>query len=446
MNSAIKILAVFIMMQNIVSAQQSHNIKVLAHFNHNTFHSSCWGYEAGGREYAIYGWYEGTSFVDITDENNIREVVFLPGRYSGWREMKVYKNYLYIVSEADSSGIQIVDLTRLPNTVDFVNTYLFDGFRRAHTISQNGKYLYINGGNYREGGIVVLDVGADPERPLKLGEWEGDYVHDCRVVNDTIWACNPLSGNVSVIDAADKNNLFTITSWVNGQYPVPHNCALTDDHNYLYVCDENFNNPGRLKIWNISDKKDIIYANEWKVNGTTESVHNIEIFGNYAFLSYYGEGAIVLDITDPVNPVEIASIKTTACWQVYYFRSGKIIASDIYDGLYVLKTLDPISVNNNRTIAEGFSLLQNYPNPFNPVTKIKYSISLSRGMTEGPGVLTQLTIYDALGKEVAVIFNQHLQPGTYEADWDASSFPSGVYYYRIVSGSYAETKKMVLLK
>ncbi len=444
MRSLLKILIVFFLWQSFAAAQQSNNIRVLARFNHNTFHSSCWGYEAGGREYAIYGWYEGTSFVDITDENNIREVVFLPGSYSGWREMKVYKNYLYIVSEADSSGIQIVDLTRLPNTVDLVNTYFFDSFRRAHTISQNGRYFYINGGNYREGGIVVLDAGDNPEEPVKLGEWESDYVHDCRVVNDTIWACNPLSGKVSIIDAVDKNNLFTVTSWVNGQYPVPHNCALTDDHKYLFVCDENFNNPGKLKIWNIIDKNDIIYANEWKVNGTAESVHNVEIFGNYAFLSYYGEGAIVLDITNPVDPIEIASIKTTACWQVYCFSSGKIIASDIYDGLYVLKTLYPVSVNNNSTSVQVFSLSQNYPNPFNPVTKIMFSIPLNE--TTRRVVSTKLIVYDVLGEEVTVLINQQMQPGSYEADWDASAYPSGVYYYRLVSGSYTKTKKMVLLK
>lgn len=413
----------FFILTALLYTQQNHNIKVLAHFSHNTFHSSCWGYEAGEREYAIYGWYAGTSIVDITDENNIREVVFLPGRYSGWREMKVYKNYLYIVSEADSSGIQIVDLSRLPNTVDPVNTYFFDGFRRAHTISQNGRYLYINGGNYREGGIVVLDAGANPESPVKLGEWESDYVHDCRIVNDTIWACNPLTGKVSIIDAVDKNNLFTITSWVNGQYPVPHNCALTDNHKYLFVCDENFNNPGKLKIWNITDKNDIVYASEWNINGTSESVHNVEIFGKYAFLSYYGEGAIVLDITDPVNPVEIASLKTTACWQVYYFRSGKIIASDIYDGLYVLKTRDPISVQNNKIFAETFALSQNYPNPFNPVTKIKFNIPQNE--TTSRVVSTRLMVYDLLGREVAVLINQQLQPSTYEADWDASAYPSG---------------------
>ena len=439
--------AFLLLFVNFTIAQQSNNIEIRAHYNYNTYHSSCWGYEAGGREYAIFGWYRGTTIFDITDEENISEVAFLPGRQSGWREMKIYNNYLYIVSEADSSGLQIVDLKNLPNRIDSIETYYFNGFKRAHTISQSGRYLYINGGNYREGGIVVLDAGQNPHKPVKLGEWQFDYVHDCRIVNDTIWACNPLSGKISVIDAKNKNDLRTITTWINGPNPVPHNCAATADGKYLYVCDENFTYPGKLKIWNISDKDDIIFVNEWTVSGTKESVHNVEIFGNYAFLSYYGEGAIVLDITDPVNPVEIASLKTTACWQVYYFRSGKIIASDIYDGLYVLKTIDPISVRGNSEITGEFSLSQNYPNPFNPTTKIKFAVSGSSAAQ------TFLSVYDVLGKEVAVLVNQQLQPGTYEADWDASAYPSGVYYYKLQvapsTGSvrgFTDTKKMVLIK
>ncbi|MBE2226385.1 MAG: choice-of-anchor B family protein [Ignavibacteria bacterium] len=430
----------FVLLSTAAVISQQNNIVVLAHYNYNTYHSSCWGYESAGREYAVFGWLRGTTIFDITDEDNIREVAFLPGKQSGWREMKIYNNYLYVVSEADSSGIQIVNLKNLPDRIDTVRTYFFEGYKRAHTISQNGRYLYINGGNYREGGIVVLDAGVNPEKPVKLGEWQTDYVHDCRVVNDTIWACNPLTGRVTAIDSKDKSNLKTITSWVNGANPVPHNCAVTADGKYLYVCDENFSYPGKLKIWNISDKNDIIFENEWSVNGSNESVHNIDIFGNYAFLSYYGEGAKVLDITDPVNPVEIASIKTTACWQMYYFSSGKIIASDIYDGIYVLRTLEPISVRGSSEKAGSYSLHQNFPNPFNPVTKIKFGISGTSAEQ------TLLTVFDIIGRRVAVLVNGKLQPGTYEADWDASAYPSGVYYYKLESGSFSETKKMVLIK
>ncbi len=91
-------------------------------------------------------------------------------------------------------------------------------------------------------------------------------------------------------------------------------------------------------------------------------------------------------------------------------------------------------------IPENFSLSQNYPNPFNPTTKIKFDIG-GTASTE-----TILSVYDVLGHEVAVLVDQQLQPGTYEADWDASAYPSGVYYYKLESGSFTETKKMVLIK
>ena len=78
--------------------------------------------------------------------------------------------------------------------------------------------------------------------------------------------------------------------------------------------------------------------------------------------------------------------------------------------------IKPISTN----IPEHYFLYQNYPNPFNPVTKIKFEIPLSRGVSEGRGVLVRLIIYDILGREIAVLVNEKLNAGTYETEWDAS--------------------------
>ncbi len=121
----------------------------------------------------------------------------------------------------------------------------------------------------------------------------------------------------------------------------------------------------------------------------------------------------------------------------------------VINGVLYGDTSTIVGINQVSTeVPNEFSLSQNYPNPFNPVTKIKFQIPLLRGVDaeDGRGVLTQLTIYDALGKEIAILVNQQLQPGSYEADWDASAYPSGVYYYKLESGSYSETKKMVLIK
>lgn len=89
-------------------------------------------------------------------------------------------------------------------------------------------------------------------------------------------------------------------------------------------------------------------------------------------------------------------------------------------------------------IPKQYSLSQNYPNPFNPVTNINFEIKEKADV--------KLTVFNALGEEVTTLVNQNLSPGTYKADWEASKYPSGVYFYRISAGAFSETKKMILIK
>jgi len=86
----------------------------------------------------------------------------------------------------------------------------------------------------------------------------------------------------------------------------------------------------------------------------------------------------------------------------------------------------------------SFVLYQNYPNPFNPSTKIGFNIP-----TAG---FTTLTVYDVLGREVATLVNEEVKPGSYHVEWNASSFASGVYLYRLRAGSFTETRKLLLLR
>jgi photosystem II stability/assembly factor-like uncharacterized protein len=97
-------------------------------------------------------------------------------------------------------------------------------------------------------------------------------------------------------------------------------------------------------------------------------------------------------------------------------------------------------------VPEKFSLTQNYPNPFNPSTTIKFMIPLSRGVSEGRGVLSSIIIYNSIGQKITELFSQQLSPGTYSVTWDASGYPSGLYFYKLTSGDYTETKKMALIK
>ena len=115
-----------------------------------------------------------------------------------------------------------------------------------------------------------------------------------------------------------------------------------------------------------------------------------------------------------------------------------------------IKYSQPIGIKPVSTeIPVGFKLYQNYPNPFNPSTKIKFSLPLP---SEGGAKNVQLIIYDVLGKEIANLIppfwggKEGLQPGSYEVEWNASNYPSGVYFYKLTAENYTDTKRMVLLK
>ena len=307
-----------ILLQGIFSNSYSQlgnsNTYLLANLNQHPApgsadYSALWGYRApDGREYAILGCDSGTAFIDITDSSDIHEVDFVPGRVSDWREMKTYSHYAYIVSEATNSKLQIVDLQYLPDSVHVVNNaWSFAGsYTKTHSIQQSGPYLFLHGGNVtsggnNSGGLVVIDV-TNPEAPIKRGAWSDEYVHDSRVIDDTIYACNRYDppGTISVISATNKDALTNVTSWVNNPNPFPHNCALTTDKKYIFTTDETDSPNGKLKVWNIQDLQNITYVTSWQpTNITTAIVHNVEIYGNYAVIAHYSAGIRIVDITNP---------------------------------------------------------------------------------------------------------------------------------------------------
>ena len=105
----------------------------------------------------------------------------------------------------------------------------------------------------------------------------------------------------------------------------------------------------------------------------------------------------------------------------------------------VYDTIVPFGIQNlNTGVPQVYQLHQNYPNPFNPVTKIKFDIPKFSNV--------KVKIYDVIGNEVAQLFNGELEAGYYEADFNASNYASGVYFYRIDAGDYSSVKRMVLVK
>lgn len=109
------------------------------------------------------------------------------------------------------------------------------------------------------------------------------------------------------------------------------------------------------------------------------------------------------------------------------------------NGAKVFKRTVPIGIQQiSSEVPTGFSLSQNYPNPFNPVTNIKFQLPKAG--------FVKLAVFDALGRNVAELVNQQLKHGTYNIDFEGNNLPSGVYFYKLETESFTQTKKMILIK
>ena len=110
----------------------------------------------------------------------------------------------------------------------------------------------------------------------------------------------------------------------------------------------------------------------------------------------------------------------------------------IADSILIANQTTDVKQQTRPGIPRDFTLFQNYPNPFNPSTTISYRLPKTSHVI--------LKIYNMLGQEVAMLVNEEKVAGVYQAQWNASKLPSGLYFYRLTAGAFTDTKKMMLLK
>jgi len=433
------------------------NVDLLGSLNPypNLDYSDIWGYAAGEKEYALMGVTGGTSITDVTDPATPVEVDFVPGPLAPpyeWRDIKTYMHYAYIVTEGTGagSGMQIVDLSYLPDSVSLINTY-DNTFSSAHNIYIADGFAYVVGTSL--GGMHILDLGL-PINPIETAYYAASgYIHDVYVWNDTAYASS--NNTYDMIDVTNKNNPQLISSSSNIPGTYAHSGWLTEDKRYFIACEEF--NVRDILVFDLVDRStwDLVVS-EWQ-SSSNSPVHNIFVLGDYAHISYYEDGYVVLDISNPLDPQFAGQYDThpggsfgiyTGAWGVYpYLPSGNIIISDMVTGLYVVDFDPPLtSAENQSEQINSFQLEQNYPNPFNPTTTIKFRIA--------DFGFVNLTIYDVLGNEVTTLINRELSAGNYEVEFSSTrgsasggiGLPSGIYIAQLRANNQVKTIKMSLVK
>ncbi len=331
------------------------------------------------REIAIIGRTDGTSFVDLTNPSQPVFLGDLPktagSRSSIWRDMKVYRDHVYIVADAaNEHGVQVFDLRRLrsPAAVPatFEPTYTYTGIHSAHNIviDEESGFAYAvgssSGGTTCGGGLHMIDL-RNPSRPEfagcfadpSTGRSGTGYSHDAQCViydgPDREHAGKQicLGSNetaLSIADVTDKENPVALASVSYPNVAYTHQGWLSEDHRYFYQNDEGDEPQGlvegtRTLVWDLADLDDPVLVKEY-IATTPETDHNLYIRGDLMYQSNYGAGLRIIDISVPTDPVEIAFFDTTpyggggGSWSNYpYFESGLIVATSMGDGFFILR-------------------------------------------------------------------------------------------------------------
>lgn len=358
--------------------------------NSNSHGNDIWGhYDLNDqREYALVGLTNGISIVEVTDPERPRLVSFIAGQNTIWRDISTYQYYdndrrrwmayAYVSADAATVGTMILDLNELPLTVTHVatdksdtsahNTYI-SNVDYSTGVVRDGLTAYLHlAGSDKQGGAFNSYSLADPLKPAPVYKHQEsvrtNYTHDLT----SLWiadarreqcvdknsACDLLVDyNEDEIILWDKTrnsqptklsrNIYQYVSYV-------HSGWWTEDKNFVSVHDEldeqRFGLNTRVRFFSLDNLRNLHLAGEY-VGPTTAIDHNGYARGNRYYISNYERGLVVLDISDPRNPVEAGFFDTypiadsasfNGAWGTYPFLpSGNILVSDINSGLYIIR-------------------------------------------------------------------------------------------------------------
>ncbi len=347
-----------------------------------SFANDMWGWTdpQTKSDYALVGGIEGTVIVDISDPKRPDIVGTLPTHSTAggdfWRDIKVFDDHMFVVSENSGHGMQVFDLTQVRGVtgdpVTFANSAHYGGFSNAHNlnINEDTGYAYVVGTNTCNGGLHMVDIN-DPANPSFAGcVDEFGYIHDTQCViyagadddyvgqeicfNSTNLTVQGSENSVSIVDVTDKSNPVGISKSTYNNAGYSHQGWLTPDQEYFLHNDEldeffQFLGFTTTRIWDVRDLDSPTFV-EYQ-HPTTAIGHNAYTEGRYAFVSNYTSGLRIYDTSDvaagvlpeaayfDMYPENDNATFEGGTWSNYpYFHQKKVVAASSMDrGLFVLQ-------------------------------------------------------------------------------------------------------------
>ncbi|MFY0684122.1 MAG: choice-of-anchor B family protein [Balneola sp.] len=363
------------------------------------------------KNYALVGLTNGVSFVDITDPTNpivvgkldesnisakyktlsdpnyeackvgIGDMEYSKSLQEGstWRDHKVFKDHLFIGSDAQPHGIQVFDLTKLRlyegDFLEFDQDALYSGLANSHNVVINEEtgYAYAvgvtNADECELGGLHIIDIN-DPKNPTFTGCYEDTepprrntnsaYIHDAQCViydgPDADYTGQEICFNAAerslvIADVTDKDSLETVSFITQPNMYYAHQGWLTEDQEYFIMNDEldetNLGRNTKTYIFDVRDLDNPVFV-DFYTHNTTSIDHNLYVKDEFVYATNYNAGLRILKMDD-ISSAEMSlhaffdtqpttdQASFTGTWSSYpYFENGVVIASDIEDGLFIL--------------------------------------------------------------------------------------------------------------
>lgn len=348
-----------------------------------SFANDIWGWTdpQTRNDYALIGGIEGTVIVDISDPKRPDIVGTLPAHtivepFLFWRDIKVFDNHMFVVSESPGHGMQVFDLTQVRGVtgdpVTFVETAVYGEFGNAHNlaINEDTGFAYAVGTSTCAGGLHMVDI-SDPTNPAFAECFDGhDYIHDTQCVvyegadaehrgkeicfNSAADGFNPAFNTVSIVDVTDKSAPISLARIEYTDDGYSHQGWLSPDQSYFFHNDEldevDHGLNTTTRIFDVRDLDNPVLVNAVE-HDTTSIGHNAYTEGRYLFASNYTSGLRVFDTTSAASgdlpevayfdlyPENDNATFEGGTWSNFpYFHQKKVVAVSSMDrGLFVLR-------------------------------------------------------------------------------------------------------------
>jgi choice-of-anchor B domain-containing protein len=328
-----------------VALRAQLNLQLLAHVPNDTLVTlaGCWHHvDSEGREYALVGTRLGLDIWEVSQPTQPVRLHQISSPTSNWREVKTWNNHAYVGSEAAGSGITIIDLNHLPDSIRYKvwtgNDSLENKIQRSHTVLAQDGLLFIFGSTAPNDGAIICSLD-DPWNPDFLGQYQGNYFHDGFLRGDILWGSEIYAGQFSVIDIADPAQPQLLAT-----QPTPalfnHNTGLSDNSGVLFTTDEVGGAP--LGAFDVSDLDNITLLDVYRPSQRPQStIHNVRVVqGDFLVCPSYGGQLTIVDAAEPDNLIETAwyLCGTSLVWDADpYLPSGIVFATAKAEGLFIFQ-------------------------------------------------------------------------------------------------------------